>query len=717
MRIRHALACLFAMTLATAEARGPLLLGAETEAAAAAASPEGRWNGKIEVPGSPLEVEVTLERDGDAWKGSITIPAQGAKDLPLEKLSVAGNALAFAISGIPGEPTFSGTLDDAAKAISGTFTQAGQSFPFALSAGPNRAERARAALEGIDAEIERAMEGLNCPGLGVGVVVDGEIVYAKGFGKRDIAKDATVTEDTQFCIGSITKSFTTLTLATLVDEGKIEWDKPVVTYLPDFRLYTDELTRSVTVRDLVTHRTGIPRHDMSWINNKDTSRQELFRRLAYFEPNKALREVFQYNNLMFVAAGEIIERQTGKTWEEAVRERVFAPLGFERAGFDYATMTASGDYAEGAAEDMKTQTLEASPYLELPIIGPAGSIAASAEEMCRYAMLFLGEGEFGGKRVVSAGQVTELFTPVMVAGGLPPGPEFAPESYGLGWFVTGYRGHLEVVHGGNTEGFSAHLTLFPDDEAGIIVMANKATTGVPQQVTRTIADRILGEEPIDWIGKSLDARKKALAMQETLEDTQEATRVQGTSPAHPLAAYAGTYRHPGYGTVTVEEKEGALALTYNGMTFGLEHWHFESFVTKDCTIDAFDDAGMTPMFRTNGDGAIDALVWELEPAVADIVFAREADARLSDPAYLARFAGRYVLADNDLTVDVTGTKLRLNMKGQPTMTLTPDAAGDFAIDGLAGYRVRFALPDGDGPATEAMFLQPNGNFPLKRAEE
>jgi CubicO group peptidase (beta-lactamase class C family) len=295
------------------------LLVAGIAAADSTAGIAGRWEGAIEIPGAKLEGQIDLQSSDDGWTGMISIPAQNARDLPLTDITVDGTTVGFSIEGVPGDPTFKGALEG--DVLAGEFTQGGQTFPFRLSRAENRVAAATEALAGVDAEIEQALADFGVPGLGLGVVVDGEVVLARGFGKRDLEADLQVTADTLFAIGSSSKAFTTFVLGTLVDEGVVDWDEPVRTYLPDFRMVDEHTTANLTVRDLVCHRSGLPRHDLSWYNS-DASRSELVYRLRYLEPFTDLREEFHYQNLMYLTAGFLIEEVTGMSWEDNVRQRV-----------------------------------------------------------------------------------------------------------------------------------------------------------------------------------------------------------------------------------------------------------------------------------------------------------------------------------------------------------------------------------------------------------
>ena len=275
------------------------LLAGTPLAATEASEVTGRWYGAITLPGTELafDVDLAVGEDG-ALTGDISIPAQGGVDIPLVDLALEGDELRFRISGVPGEPSFAGTPNEDGTEISGTFTQGGGNTTFSMSRDGSPAEAAADALEGFDEFVAKAVTDWNAPGAAVAVVSGNEVIFAEGFGMRDIDRQLPVTADTLFAIGSTTKAFTVTTLGTLADEGKLDWDKPVHSYIPEFRLSDPTISQRISARDLVTHRSGLPRHDLLWYNFNDGTRAELVARLADLEFSADLRERYQYNNLM-----------------------------------------------------------------------------------------------------------------------------------------------------------------------------------------------------------------------------------------------------------------------------------------------------------------------------------------------------------------------------------------------------------------------------------
>lgn len=658
----------------------------------------GRWNGSVKLAEAMnLVVEIDVDANG---KGDITIPAQGARDLPLT-VTVDGDKVTLVINGVPGNPTFNGTLkgDD----LSGTFTQGGQSYPFTLARGAKADPAAK--LAGMDDFINGALEPWDVPGIAVAVVADGKTIWSKGFGKRNIEQNLPMTADTLLPIGSITKSFTTLLMGMLVDEGKLEWDKPVRTYVPEFRTADEMLTARLTPRDLVTHRTGLPRHDLSWYNNAELTRAQIVGRLAHLETSEDLRSRYQYNNLMFLAGGFLVEEITGQPWEDVARARVLGPLGMTRSTFADTESAKDPDHARGYRED-DDRILEM-PFREVGNMGPVGSINSSANEMAKYALLQLNRGKFGDRQLVQTGTVREMHTPQMTAGSLPDQPEVGPAAYGLGWVIDTYRGKLRVAHGGNIDGFSALLTFFPNDGVAIVALANANGTGLPGIVRNHIADRMLDLPVRDWSAEALGRRELSRKAARQAEEKKTATRRTGTKPSHGLADYAGDYEHPGYGVVRIEQiASDKLQATYNRIVTPLEHWHYDVFNgAKNEKDPTFED--MKYHFRGDLTGNIATLEASFEPRVDPIVFRKKPDARLTDPKHLQQYLGDYLLGPQTINVSLRGTRLVMTIANQPPYELLPDIDGWFNLKGLTGFRTRLT-----GETLE--LSQPGGLFTATR---
>ncbi|HSR67326.1 MAG TPA: serine hydrolase [Acidobacteriota bacterium] len=686
-------------------------------AASSAETPsiEGHWEGAIEIPANSLEIQVDFALEDGVWTGKISIPAQGASGVPLQDVAFSRNDVSFKIPGAPGDPTFAGKLADDGETISGDFTQAGQTIPFKLTRGKNLAAKAAQSLEGFDAFIEKGLEDWQAVGLAMGVVADDRVVYAKGFGKRNRQEDLPVTPDTLFAIGSSSKAFTAFAMGLLVDEGRLDWDMPVREYLPEWRLHDEFVGNRVTPRDMVNHRTGLPRHDLVWYNNRDLRREGILHRLQFLPLSKGLREVWQYNNLMFVMAGYLVGQLRGTTWEQAIQESILDPLGMINTNFSVADSQQSDDYA--LPYQVHEEEIEGMNFRDISNVGPAGSINSSVNDMVQWMRVFLNKGKVGGEQIIQLDTLTELVTPQMVIPGLPASGRSSPASYGMGWMLSTYQGKYRVQHGGNIDGFSALVTMYPFEGLGIVVLTNQNASALPSLLTAHATDRILDLEGKDWMAEALENRAKGLEMQKESEEKKETLRITGTQHSHPLQDYAGDYVHPGYGKLSIAYDGDALTLTYNGIVTPLEHWHYDTFNGLENPDDrTFEDFKL--QFETNLRGDITSVSAPFEPSVDPIVFRREAEARLSDPDYLARFTGRFELGPQKMTIAVKGDKLTLSITGQPTYTLKPYKGTEFNIGDLQGFSVEFQFDEEGGErATQLVFKQPNGVFTAKRIED
>jgi CubicO group peptidase (beta-lactamase class C family) len=691
-----------------------LLLALARLAQAETPSAAGRWEGAIELPGQRLEIAVSLENGGGPWRGRIDIPAQGAHALALSPVKVEAGSVTFTISTVPGNPTFSGALSADGGAIAGDFTQSGQRFPFRLARKAEPGKGAAPALDGFDALVDAALKDWKVPGAAVAIVKDGEVVLSRGYGVRDRKRNLPVTEHTLFAIGSATKAFTVMGLGMLVDDGKLAWDTPVKTYLPTFKLEDPFATDRMTPRDLVTHRSGLPRHDLMWYN-ATLSRKQIFDRLQYLEPNADFRTSWQYQNLMFLTAGYLAGEVAGMSWEELVRQRIFVPLGMGDSNFSIEASRSSSDFALPYNE--KDKAIQEIAFRNIDVIGPAGSINSNLIDMVRWVKLQLSDGRVGETRLISEDGLSQMHRPQMV---MPEGgrdPEVALPSYGMGWFIESYRGRKRVHHGGNIDGFSAMVTFLPAENLGVVVLSNKDGTALPEVLCRVAIDRMLELPPIDW-----NARIKARADEgENAADKAKGglevfDRKKGTHPAHALEEYAGEYEHPAYGIVSVT-RDGATGLTatIHAIPMKLEHWHYETYRANP-EDPALAEDKLFVLFQTNTRGDVDSLAMPLEPQAAEIVFTKKPPARLFDPAFLKTLAGTYAMVDQPsvtIQIDVKGSVLTAVAMGQPQYTLEPYRGTEFKFKELTGYAIRFLL-DANGSVQEALMIQPEGVFRAKR---
>ncbi len=495
----------------------------------------------------------------------------------------------------------------------------------AAAQSPGQDPDPAAVLDDLGDFMAQAMRDWDVPGASVAVVKDGRTVYAKGFGLRNVDAKLPVTPDTVFAIGSCTKAFTAAALCLLADQGAIGLDAPVRDVMPAFRLFDDYATAHATPRDMLLHRTGLPRFDALIALRPDLTRQEIVEALRHLEPNKELRSGFEYNNLVYAAAGRLVEVVSGKSWEDFVAERFFAPLGMASASFDPERVRQSPDHALPYA--LRRGRLVELPRKDITPIGPAGSINASVADMARWLAFQLGDGRVGDVPILSKKTMTLMHTPQIITPSGEPNPEIPFGGYGLGWGVTAYRGHLLVLHDGEIDGFKALASLMPDDGLGVAVLTNRTDTPLPEIVAFQVYDRLLGLSPFPW-GDRAKARRAETEKAEAAK--KDAPRKDPGTPApatHALAEYAGTFVHPAFGQVVVSHRDGTLEATLGGETFPLIHTAYDMFragpsqEARDRDEPAED---LSLKFRMDDAGAIARLDIPLQANAKDIVFTRAA---------------------------------------------------------------------------------------------
>jgi CubicO group peptidase (beta-lactamase class C family) len=478
-----------------------------------------------------------------------------------------------------------------------------------------------APLGGFDEYVNKAIRDWEVPGVAIAVVKDDQVVFAKGYGLKKLGDPAPVDERTLFAIGSSSKAFTAAAVAMLVDEGKLKWDDPATKYLPGFELYDPYVTRELTVRDLLSHRSGLERGDLLWYGT-EYNRDEILRRARFLKPTWSLRSTFGYQNLMYLAAGQLIARVSGKSWDEFIRQRILTPLGMTASGTSIRDFKEADNVASphGKLED-KVALIQ---WRNIDNIAPAGSINSNVVDVAQWVRLQLGQGTFEKKTLISSGAVKEMHTSQTVMRVEPPYSFFYPEAhflnYGLGWFLSDYRGRKLVEHGGAIDGMRAQVALMPEEKLGLVVLTNRGGTLLPVALMYRILDAYMGAaQPRDWSAELLKTMKSLEAQGEAAAKKLEADRVPDTKPTHAFEKYAGTYENDLYGALKVTLENGRLNLRFGpAFTGELEHWHYDTFRAK------FRGAGVTTAYITfalNAQGKVENATLNL-PGVADYPFKR-----------------------------------------------------------------------------------------------
>ncbi|WP_158501833.1 serine hydrolase [Vitiosangium sp. GDMCC 1.1324] len=492
-----------------------------------------------------------------------------------------------------------------------------------------------APLKGLDTYANGAIHDWNVPGLAITVVKDGKVVLSKGYGVRKVGEPAPVDEHTLFAIGSISKSFTAMALGMLVDEGKLSWDDPVSRYLPYLQLYDPYVTRELTIRDLLTHRSGLP--DVSggilWYGS-DYNREEVLKRIVHIKPVSSFRSTFAYQNVMYMAAGEVVHAVSGKSWDDFIRERIFTPLGMDESNSLYRDLQKSKNLAMPHVRlEGKSVAIE---YRDSDNIGPAGSIVSSVNDMARYMQLLLAEGTSQGKKLYSDKVARELFTPQMLVPNPPsPRPELKSldarfRAYGFGWFLRDYRGRKIISHTGGMDGMAAVVILVPEENLGITVLSHQ-DGGIFNAMAYRILDAYLGAPPTDWARIALKFRTEGEQKEKEAEAAQVAARTQGTKPSLELGRYAGKYRDRMYGDLSIANENGRLVLRFShspAFTADLEHWQYDTFRTHWRDPMGFPQGFMT--FSFDSGGKIRGFTFD-QPKLLDVNFDELAVERVPEP--------------------------------------------------------------------------------------
>ena len=559
-------------------------------------------------------------------------------------------------------------------------------------------------MESIERFVVEQLAAWEVPGCSVAAVRDGEVVLATGWGRRDLEADLPVTAGTLFAIGSTTKAFTASMVGALVDDGLLEWERPVRDYLPDLRLHDLVATDRLTVVDLLSHRSGLPRHDLAWVGHPDRSRADLVRRLRYLPLSRDLRQEFQYCNLGYLAAGHLVEVLPGVTWEDYLRSRLLGPLGMGRSNLSVADLGADPDHAAGY--ERRRGVVVSVPPRPIAAMAPAGAINSCASDMARWLLTQLSGGQVDGQAVMSPATVARQQEPHMVLPEDRTFPASTRHAYGLGWMIGRYRDHRLAEHGGGIDGFQTECMLLPDDGIGVVVLTNTSSSAMAPVVAYRVLDELLNLEPLDWFSPFKARFDAAMA---GMREARGARRVVAGAPLpRPLDAYAGDYEHPGYGTLTITAEAGTLQPRLGTMDLSLAHRHYETFDLEWHELG--DQSHLFPlMFLSDPDGDITALTVPFEPSVGPLRFDRLPDAQARDPEVLRRLCGTSVMGPNEIVVAGQGDDvLTVTAPGAPPFELQPRRGLRFEVKGQPGVTAEFELDDTG--AVARLVVQPLGIF-------
>jgi CubicO group peptidase (beta-lactamase class C family) len=572
---------------------------------------------------------------------------------------------------------------------------------------------------GLDAELNNLLKTWHAAGFAVAVVEKNKIVYSKGFGYRDYENKTPVTTNTNFAIGSSSKAFTSALLGILKEDGKLTFEDSPIKHIPELRFNNSEMNELITIRDIMTHRTGLPRHDISWYLFSSNSRDSLIQRIAFQEPFAKVREKWYYNNFMFLAQGVIAERITGKTWDENIATHFFAPLQMSTSSTMIDGLK-NGKDASFGYEVKNDSVIKKTEYYDIAAMGPAGSINSNVTEMSNWVMTWINGGIFKGKQILPESYVKEAMSTQMIMGGGVPDKEFPDlhmSAYGYGWMTSSYKGHYRVEHGGNIDGFSANVSFFPTDSIGIVVLANQNGSVIPGLVRNIIIDRVLKVTKTDWNKTFKERADKAKAAEKEALATKTSSQKTGTKPSHVLVEYTGEYSNPGYGTLEIFVKNDSLFSKAGKNNMWLKHYHYDVFAPYSIADGKIDTIGGIPIqfnFRTNDSGDISSFVSKLEPTVDHLEFKRTPKGVIMGKDELEKYVGDYELPGIVAKTYIKGENtLYLLVPGQPEYELLPLEKHKFALKILDGFKLEF-VEDASGNISEVLFVQPNGTFKANR---
>ena len=466
----------------------------------------------------------------------------------------------------------------------------------------------------LDAWVQRTMTAFDVPGLSLAIVKDGRVVVAKGYGVRKLGAPEAVDARTLFGIASNTKVFTATALGILVDEGKIRWDAPVIDYVPWFQMSDPYVTREMTVRDLLVHRSGLGlgAGDLLWWPASTYNRREIAQRLRYLPLATSFRSAYAYDNVLYTVAGEVLEAVSGMSWEDFVQSRILAKVGMSSSNVRHSDATRGGNVATPHAP--VDGTVRPIAAFDSDNTNPAGGINSNAEDMAKWLLVQLAEGRLAdGSALIkpaTARQLGTLVTPIPIGDGPPELRELRPafNGYGLGLGIRDYRGHKLLTHTGGLPGYVSKVAMIPDARLGLAILTNQESSAAFEAIADHIMDAYLGVAASDWIAAFQAIEQRGAAATTSSTQTATATRDAVSKPSLPLAKYAGTYRDAWYGDMTIAAAAGGLAINFERtplLTGTLEHWQHDTFVARwkdrELRADAFVTFSLTP------DGGIDSV--------------------------------------------------------------------------------------------------------------
>jgi len=570
-------------------------------------------------------------------------------------------------------------------------------------------------LKGLDSELEKVLKKLEEPGFAIAIVENDQILYSKGFGYRDYENKIKVDSNTLFAIGSATKSFTSSLLGVLREDEKLDFEDSPIDHINELRFYNSQMNDVISIKDMMSHRTGLPRHDASWYFFPTFSKDSLVSRVKHHKPFTSVRNQWWYNNFMFMLQGVIAERITNKTWSKNIKEMIFDPLGMTRSNTSIAELENSENAAFGYSQDFKKMD-----YYKIAGMGPAGSINSSVNEMSKWLITWINKGEYKGRKILPPNYTEEaISSQSVVVANLPDedNPGLHLTNYGYGWFLSSYKGHYRVEHGGNIDGFSTSAAFYPSDKVGIIVLSNQNASNTPSIVRNIISDRMLDVKKTDWLKYHFDKLKEAELIQKELDKNEDSDKIKGTNPSRSMNEYEGEYTNLGYGTFDISMKNDSLFMKIPNKTFWLSHHHYDTFLPyelKNGKVNLEDESVIFITFSAGQLGEIKKLSTGLEPAIEEpIYFDRKIKTIEIETSELDKYVGDFKFMKNMCKTYLKDDVLYVFIAGQPEHKLNPIGKHLFSFEKLEGYKVKFDVSKNE-KVTHISFIQPNGTFRYKK---
>jgi CubicO group peptidase (beta-lactamase class C family) len=431
----------------------------------------------------------------------------------------------------------------------------------------------------IESILESSRSAWGVPGVAAAVVIGDEVVYLGAVGVKEQGKTEPMTPDTVCAIASTTKAFTCTALAMQTEEGLLGWEDPVSKHIPFFRLADPLANTNVTLRDLVTHRTGLSRHDLLWFYS-DLTREEILKRIGNAKPNTSFRSTYEYNNVMYLAAGYACGMAERSSWEEVLQRRILSPLGMTNTSFSIDEALQSPNHSS-AHETNRAGECRVVDWTRLDNCAPGGGLNSSVRDMSKWLRFQVNGGEFEGKRLISLEKLQETHSPQIVVPLDAIARETMPYThlncYGLGWGVYDFRGERIVAHGGWLEGFRTQVALVPEKKIGFIVIGNHTPSRISEALRSRLLDYLLGFPAEDWDSLYLNQQNRLLAEERTKREKLWAERHQRTQPSRELSAYTGAYENPVYGTLHITQENGNITVQWSYIQSALTHFHFDTF--------------------------------------------------------------------------------------------------------------------------------------------